>query len=91
MYYLTTEDSFDGAHFLKDYSGKCRNIHGHRWRVVVTIRCEELKTDIQQRGMCVDFSDLKDAVLSIRDEAAREKRLKAIKKLLEVLLEAMDE
>ena len=38
-----------------------------------------------------NFSDLKDAVLSIRDEAAREKRLKAIKKLLEVLLEAMDE
>lgn len=38
-----------------------------------------------------NFSDLKDAALSIRDEAAKEKRLKAIKKLLEVLLEAMDE
>lgn len=38
-----------------------------------------------------NFSDLKDAALSIREEAAREKRLKAIKKLLEVLLEAMDE
>ena len=38
-----------------------------------------------------NFSDLKDAALSIREEVAREKRLKAIKKLLEVLLEAMDE
>ncbi len=68
MYYLTTEDSFDGAHFLKDYSGKCRNIHGHRWRVVVTIKCQELKSDTQQRGMCVDFSDLKEDLKSETDK-----------------------
>ena len=35
MYVLQTEQSFDAAHFLKDYKGKCSNIHGHRWRVVV--------------------------------------------------------
>ena len=35
MYYLKTESSFDSAHFLKGYNGKCRNLHGHRWRVVV--------------------------------------------------------
>ena len=29
MYYLKTEHSFDSAHFLAGYEGKCRNIHGH--------------------------------------------------------------
>ena len=34
MYYLATKASFDAAHFLWKYEGKCRNIHGHRWNVV---------------------------------------------------------
>ena len=37
MYCLQTEAAFDSAHFLTDYYGKCENLHGHRWRVVVTI------------------------------------------------------
>ena len=37
MYYLKTEHSFDSAHFLAGYEGKCRNIHGHEWRVVIEI------------------------------------------------------
>lgn len=59
MYSLSTEHSFDAAHFLSGYVGKCKNIHGHRWRVVVEVRAEQLKEDTQQRGMCVDFSELK--------------------------------
>ncbi len=30
MYGLKTESSFDAAHFLTDYHGKCENLHGHR-------------------------------------------------------------
>ena len=60
MYKLTTENSFDGAHFLAEYDGKCRNIHGHRWRVLVEIQCENLRQDRQQREMCVDFANLKE-------------------------------
>lgn len=60
MYQLTIEQSFDAAHFLAGYQGKCRNIHGHRWRVLVQAVSEELKEDAQERGMCVDFSVLKD-------------------------------
>ena len=41
MYYLKTEQSFDSAHFLKDYDGKCRNLHGHCWRVVAEI-CDKV-------------------------------------------------
>lgn len=67
MYILKTEDSFDAAHFLKDYVGKCSNIHGHRWRVVVSIQSEQLSEDAQHRGMCVDFKELKDDLKSITD------------------------
>ena len=68
MFYLKTEQSFDAAHFLKDYQGKCSNIHGHRWRVMAQIRDEKLSTEVQTRGMLVDFSDLKQALKEICDE-----------------------
>lgn len=68
MYFLKTEQSFDAAHFLKGYDGKCSNIHGHRWRVVVQIRAEKLSDEQQTRGMVVDFSDLKTALKRICDD-----------------------
>ncbi|MEF2600873.1 MAG: 6-carboxytetrahydropterin synthase, partial [Fusobacterium mortiferum] len=33
MYTLISEASFDSAHFLSGYNGKCKNIHGHRWTI----------------------------------------------------------
>lgn len=66
MYTLKTEHSFDSAHFLYGYEGKCSNIHGHRWRVIVEIMGEELDSEGQERGMLVDFGtfkkDLKEEV-----------------------------
>ncbi|GAU76705.1 6-carboxytetrahydropterin synthase [Fusibacter sp. 3D3] len=59
MYFLKCEHSFDSAHFLKDYQGKCANIHGHRWRVVAEIYSEKLVEEGILRGMIVDFGDLK--------------------------------
>ena len=67
MYMLKTEQSFDAAHFLKDYKGKCSNIHGHRWRVVVSISSEKLSAEQQTKGMVIDFSDLKKALKNICD------------------------
>ena len=40
MYQLTTHASFDSAHFLSGYEGKCSNIHGHRWKLEVTVQSE---------------------------------------------------
>ena len=60
MYYLQTKASFDAAHFLWKYEGKCRNIHGHRWNVVAKIKSQELEREGQTRGMVVDFSNLKN-------------------------------
>lgn len=68
MYQLTTHASFDSAHFLSGYEGKCRNLHGHRWKLEVTVSSEELVRDGQIRGMIVDFGELKKDVKNLADE-----------------------
>lgn len=50
MYMLQSEASFDAAHFLKGYDGKCKNIHGHRWRIVVRISGDSLIGLRPQKG-----------------------------------------
>ncbi|MDD6404946.1 MAG: 6-carboxytetrahydropterin synthase QueD [Clostridiales bacterium] len=67
MYKLKTKASFDSAHFLKDYEGKCSNIHGHRWTVEIDVGAEALESDTQNRGMVVDFSNLKKDLKEIAD------------------------
>ncbi|MCR4610713.1 MAG: 6-carboxytetrahydropterin synthase QueD [Lachnospiraceae bacterium] len=67
MYYLRTEANFDAAHFLKDYDGKCANIHGHRWRVVAEVAGEELVKEGSSRGMVIEFSELKTELRAICD------------------------
>ncbi len=59
MYSLRTEHSFDSAHFLAGYEGKCSNIHGHRWQVVIEVKSLTLQTNQQLKGMLVDFAQLK--------------------------------
>ena len=67
MYTLKVEHSFDSAHFLYGYEGKCRNIHGHRWKVEVEIKAENLLKNGQLRGMVVDFGDIKKDVKKLLD------------------------
>ena len=67
MYKLKTKASFDSAHFLKDYDGKCSNIHGHRWTVEIKVGAETLESDTQNRGMVVDFSSMKKDLKEIAD------------------------
>lgn len=68
MYILTAEHSFDSAHFLAGYVGKCANIHGHRWRIVAEVAGETLATEGQLRGMVIDFGDLKKDVKKMVDD-----------------------
>ena len=89
MYTLISEASFDSAHFLAQYEGKCRNIHGHRWTTKVEIYGEELQENGSCRGMLVDFGDLKkylkeladyyDHALIIEKDSMRELTLNALK------------
>ena len=67
MYILKAEHSFDSAHFLAEYKGKCGNIHGHRWKVEVEIQSETLVERGQLKGMVIDFGDLKKDVKDIVD------------------------
>lgn len=60
MYSLRTESSFDAAHFLSGYDGKCAYIHGHRWRVIIEIQSENIIPDGTTREMVVDFGKLKE-------------------------------
>ena len=67
MYGLRTESSFDAAHFLTDYHGKCENLHGHRWRVVAYLAQEKLQTEGTMKGMVVDFGVFKQALRGLTE------------------------
>jgi 6-pyruvoyltetrahydropterin/6-carboxytetrahydropterin synthase len=67
MHVIRVEHSFDSAHFLSGYEGKCSNIHGHRWRVEVEVFSGSLIPEGQNRGMVIDFSILKKDVKEILD------------------------
>lgn len=56
MYELMVETHFSAAHQLRKYRGKCEKMHGHNWRVQVTVSSENLN-DI---GLAIDFHELKD-------------------------------
>lgn len=68
MYCVKVVASFDGAHFLSNYEGKCSNIHGHRWNVEADVVTENLIEYGQNAGMVQDFSDVKVALKRIVDE-----------------------
>ena len=55
MYQIWKETEISAAHFLRDYGGKCENLHGHNWRVRVYVESHEL----DRTGMVVDFTELK--------------------------------
>ena len=67
MYTLKTEAAFDSAHFLTDYYGKCENLHGHRWRVVVYIAQDNLQTSGTMKDMVLDFGAFKREVRALAD------------------------
>ena len=67
MYGLQTEAAFDSAHFLTDYYGKCENLHGHRWRVEVTLAQDEPQTEGTMRDMVLDFGVFKKAVRELAE------------------------
>ena len=67
MYIITTEASFDSAHFLAGYNDKCRNIHGHRWTIKLEIFGENLNNNEHLRGMLIDFGDIKKELKELAD------------------------
>lgn len=71
MYSVTREITFCYGHRLLDYNGKCRHLHGHNGRAVITLETE----DLDPLGMVMDFSRLKHIVGSWIDETLDHKLL----------------
>ena len=60
---LTKEFTFESAHALDGYDGLCREIHGHSYRLFVTIKGEPICEEGNPKmGMVMDFGDLKRIV-----------------------------
>jgi 6-pyruvoyltetrahydropterin/6-carboxytetrahydropterin synthase len=60
---VTKEFSFEMAHVLWNYDGPCRNVHGHSYRLFVTISGVPIDTqEHPKNGMVIDFTDLKSIV-----------------------------
>ncbi|MDD4395730.1 MAG: 6-carboxytetrahydropterin synthase [Bacteroidales bacterium] len=57
---VTKRFSFEMAHALMNYDGLCKNIHGHSYRMNVTIQGMPIEDDESpKKGMVMDFGDLK--------------------------------
>ena len=63
MYEVSVEKHFDAAHYLRGYRGKCEELHGHRYRVLVRVTADRLD-DI---GLACDFADIKRYLNEILD------------------------
>jgi 6-pyruvoyltetrahydropterin/6-carboxytetrahydropterin synthase len=61
---VTREFTFEMAHVLLNYDGPCKNVHGHSYRLFVTLSGVPVKdSNNPKNGMVIDFSDLKNLVL----------------------------
>lgn len=63
MYEVVVEKTFAAGHALRHYKGKCENVHGHNYRVQVTIEGEKLNAI----GLLVDFVELKRVLMEVVD------------------------
>lgn len=62
---ITKQFSFETGHALYGYDGKCKNVHGHSYRLDVTVIGAPISdTNNVKYGMVIDFSDLKKIVKS---------------------------
>ena len=63
MFEVSVEETFAAGHALRHYRGKCENVHGHNWRVMVTFVGES----VDKAGMLVDFVEVKKSMNKVID------------------------
>jgi 6-pyruvoyltetrahydropterin/6-carboxytetrahydropterin synthase len=64
MYEVSIETHFSAAHSLRNYQGKCESLHGHNWKVEVTV----VRDDLDKIGMAIDFKILKEKTRTVIDQ-----------------------
>lgn len=60
MYTITVEDTFSAAHSLRNYKGKCESLHGHNWKIRVSLRGKQLAD-----GLLMDFTEAKSILQGV--------------------------
>ncbi|MBU3954964.1 6-carboxytetrahydropterin synthase QueD [bacterium] len=60
VYRIFVKGSFSSAHYLRNYKGKCENLHGHNWGVTAEVSSLKLKN-----GMVMDFGELKKMLMEV--------------------------
>ena len=63
MFEVTVQQTFAAGHALRNYRGKCENVHGHNYRVEVKVQGEQLDSV----GLLIDFVELKRLMKGVID------------------------
>jgi len=61
MFEVSVDHSFAAGHALRDYEGACENVHGHNYKVRVTVAGDQLDS----AGMLADFADIRAAIKAV--------------------------
>ena len=61
MFEVSAEETFAAGHSLRNYHGKCENVHGHNYRVRVTLE----GANLDHAGLLVDFVEIKRLLRAI--------------------------
>jgi 6-pyruvoyltetrahydropterin/6-carboxytetrahydropterin synthase len=68
MFEISVEDTFAAGHSLRNYRGKCEKVHGHNYKVRVTIEGETLN----EAGLLADFVEIKGLLHTVMDRLDHE-------------------
>jgi 6-pyruvoyltetrahydropterin/6-carboxytetrahydropterin synthase len=63
MFEVSVEQTFASAHALRNYRGGCENVHGHNFRVLISVQGEHLDAT----GLLVDFLEVKSLIAGVVD------------------------
>ena len=63
MYEISVEHNFASGHALRGYQGKCEHVHGHNYKVQVTVAGEKLNPT----GLLVDFAELRSTLQAVAE------------------------
>ena len=61
MYEISVDYTFAAGHALRNYKGKCENVHGHNYKLRVTVEGAELDST----GLLMDFIDVRAAIRAL--------------------------
>ncbi len=64
MYELSVTSRFAAAHQLRNYKGRCENLHGHNWKIEAAVAVREL----DEIGLGLDFGEIKAALHDVLEE-----------------------